>query len=60
MYTFLHYQVAFSRRVIRLFTKTSITVLVLLAAVRGNQNLRTVIVTADIDGGLYHPAPKHR
>ena len=22
--------------------------------------LRTVIVTADIDGGLYRPAPKHR
>jgi len=53
-------EVAFSRRLIRKFTKHGYNRPSPTDHISYGQYLRTVIVTADIDGGLYHPAPKHR
>ena len=53
------YEVAFSRRMIRKFTKTTYNRPSPTVHISYGQYLRTVIVTADIDGGLYHPALAH-
>ena len=53
-------EVAFSRRMIRIFTRNPYNRPSPTGYISCNQYLRTVIVTADIDGGLYHPALAHR